>query len=152
MYNIEPYTDKYRQELIAVFRMHVPHYFAVHEEQELIRYLDNYAQDFYICKNGEQLIGCGGHNIEKGIGKLSWYFVHPDFQQSGVGRLMAAYNIDALKKKGYSKISVRTSQYADKFYEKLGFRLIRVEKDFWAEGLDLYEMELTGNSATAPVN
>ncbi|MHA7057839.1 hypothetical protein ACWGOQ_0011500 [Aquimarina sp. M1] len=33
---------------------------------------------------------------------------------------------------------VRTSQFASKFYEKMGFALVKIEKDFWVDGFDLY--------------
>jgi ribosomal protein S18 acetylase RimI-like enzyme len=39
------------------------------------------------------------------------------------------------------KLVVRTSQLAYKFFERLGYHLIRTEKDYWGKGLDLYLME-----------
>ena len=39
------------------------------------------------------------------------------------------------------RITVRTSQLAFGFYEKRGFELKGIEKDYWAEGFDLYRME-----------
>ncbi len=47
--------------------------------------------------------------------------------------------IDQLQVK---KISVKTSQLAFGFFEKFGYRTIRVEQNYWGLGLDLYEMEL----------
>jgi len=43
---------------------------------------------------------------------------------------------------GIEKISVRTSQFASKFYEKFGCKLLEVVKDYWAKGIDMYRMEL----------
>jgi hypothetical protein len=37
---------------------------------------------------------------------------------------------------------VRTTQLTDQFYAKMGFQLERTEKDFWAKGLDLYQMRM----------
>lgn len=36
---------------------------------------------------------------------------------------------------------VTTSQLAYKFFEKFDYRIIRIEKNYWGDGLDLYEME-----------
>lgn len=40
------------------------------------------------------------------------------------------------------KIVVRTTQFGFRFYEKVGFQLENVEKDFWAQGFDLYQMSV----------
>ncbi len=48
-----------------------------------------------------------------------------------------------MQKLGVEEIGVRTSQHVYQFYEKMGFTLkAPVVKDYWAEGFDLYEMEL----------
>jgi len=39
-------------------------------------------------------------------------------------------------------IVVRTSQLAFKFYEKMGFELEKIEKDYWAKNFDLYQMTM----------
>ena len=44
-------------------------------------------------------------------------------------------------KRSVLRITVRTSQLAFGFYEKRGFELKGIEKDYWAEGFDLYRME-----------
>tara|TARA_R110000868_G_scaffold4211_6_gene26465 strand:- start:9911 stop:10033 length:123 start_codon:yes stop_codon:yes gene_type:complete len=36
---------------------------------------------------------------------------------------------------------VTTSQLAYKFFEKFDYSINRIEKNYWGEGLDLYEME-----------
>lgn len=45
-------------------------------------------------------------------------------------------SIDSIK-----KITVRTSQVTYKFYEKQGFELFEIIKDYWADGFDMYNME-----------
>lgn len=143
MFIIEPYSHTHRNDLLAIFRMHVPAYFAPQEEKDLIMFLDNYAQNFYVYKDGDKLVGCGGHNIDGTIGKLSWYMTHAQYMGKGIGKMLVQYNLEKLKGyEGINRIIVRTSQLTDKFYEPFGFKLIKVEKDYWAEGLDLYEMEL----------
>ena len=42
------------------------------------------------------------------------------------------------------KITVRSSQVAYKFYEKQGFVLNEIKKNYWAEGFDMYSMEYKG--------
>ena len=67
--------------------------------------------------------------------------IHPDFQYKGHGTLLVKHRIDRLLNKNSIKdISVRTSQHTYKFYEKSGFELIKIIKDYWSEGYDLFEM------------
>jgi len=54
---------------------------------------------------------------------------------------LTAYRIEQIaKKNAVERVCVRTSQMAYQFYEKMGFRLERTERDYWAQGFDLYEM------------
>jgi hypothetical protein len=45
------------------------------------------------------------------------------------------------KDKRVEKLIVTTSQHSNKFFEKFGHHIIRIVKDYWGKGLDLYEME-----------
>lgn len=142
--NITLYTQEHYNALLDIFRQHVPEYFAAQEEKDLIMFLDNHVQNFYVCKDGDIVVGCGGHNIDGTTGKLSWYMTHAQYMGKGIGKMLVQYNLEKLKGyEGINRIIVRTSQLTDKFYEPFGFKLIEVEKDYWAEGLDLYEMELS---------
>ena len=144
MYTIEPYNDIYRNSLLKIFRQHVPAFFAAHEEKDLILFLDNHAQHFYVCKEDEKVIGCGGHNFDsEDTGVLSWYMTDADYMGKGVGGLLVQYNLDRLREHRHIKrIRVRTSQLTDKFYEKFGFKLIFTKDDYWGKGLHLYQMEM----------
>jgi hypothetical protein len=46
-----------------------------------------------------------------------------------------------IKDKKVKKLIVTTSQHSNKFFEKFGYHIIRIVKDYWGKGLDLYEME-----------
>ena len=71
--------------------------------------------------------------------------IHPSFQHQSLGTRLLKYRIDVLESvSGVKKITVRTSQVAYKFYEKQGFVLNDIKKNYWAEGFDLYSMEYKG--------
>ncbi|WP_294822766.1 GNAT family N-acetyltransferase [uncultured Flavobacterium sp.] len=74
---------------------------------------------------------------------LSWGIIHPDAHGKGIGSALVKFRIAEMQKLGVEEIGVRTSQHVYQFYEKMGFTLkAPVVKDYWAEGFDLYEMEL----------
>ena len=41
-----------------------------------------------------------------------------------------------------------TSQHAYQFYEKMGFELEKIEKEYWAKNFDLYIMQTRNNINT----
>lgn len=45
------------------------------------------------------------------------------------------------KDQSVEKLIVTTSQFAYRFFEKFGYTIKRIEKEYWGKGLDLYEME-----------
>jgi acetoin utilization deacetylase AcuC-like enzyme/GNAT superfamily N-acetyltransferase len=70
---------------------------------------------------------------------LYWIAVHPDFQSRGLGRRLLTESERRIKAAGGSRIYVDTSQrvqYASTraFYERCGYRLETVLKDFYATG------------------
>ena len=91
-----------------------------------------------------QIVGCGGINFaENGtIGKISWDMIHPAFQGKSLGTKLLKHRIEVLESiSSVEKITVRTSQVAYRFYEKQGFVLNDIKKNYWAEGFDMYSME-----------
>lgn len=142
---IRPYRKEDKEELLALMRHHIPRYFAASEESDFNRYLDHEAEDYFVVEESGQIIGSGGVNYfpEDRIARISWDFVHPEFQGKGVGKKLTQYRIEHIKNKApVNTIVVRTSQMAYQFYQKLGFDLEKIEKDFWAKDYDLYQMKM----------
>jgi len=73
---------------------------------------------------------------------ISWDIIKPNQHGKGIGTKLTQHRIQYINTKpDLEKILVRTSQHTYQFYEKMGFKFLKVEKDYWAEGFDLYEME-----------
>jgi ribosomal protein S18 acetylase RimI-like enzyme len=141
---IREYAANDRENVLRLLRLNTPQYFAPSEEKDLEYYLDNHADHYFVIESGGEVLGCGGFNFsdDRTVGKISWDIFHPDHQGKGLGSALTRYRIERLKEYDSLRIiSVRTSQVAFKFYEKFGFRLREVVKDYWAEGFDLYRMD-----------
>lgn len=142
---IRKYTSSDNESIINLLRLNTPQYFAPEEEQDLRNYFTNDIDHYYVVEDKGSIIGSGGFNItnEGKNAAISWDIIHPDYQGKGVGRLLTEYRINRIKEiDTVENISVRTSQLVFKFYEKFGFVLKEIVKDYWAEGIDMYRMEM----------
>ncbi|ELR68298.1 acetyltransferase, gnat family [Fulvivirga imtechensis AK7] len=143
---IRPYTHHDKEAVIHLLQLNTPEYFHPSEEHDFIEYLDKFLEHYFVVEEKGQIVGCGGYNFAENntIARIAWDMIHPAFQERGVGKKLTLYRIDAIKKSSAAQsIVVRTSQLAYPFYEKVGFELEKVAKDFWAEGFDLYQMKMS---------
>ncbi|HLV39576.1 GNAT family N-acetyltransferase [Xanthomarina sp.] len=146
---IRKYSNKDKPELIKLFRQNTPEYFDPSEESDYKNYLENEVEDYFVYKENANIIAAGGINYfpQEKLARISWDMVNPNFQGKGIGKELTQYRINYLKEHPEIElIVVRTSQLAYMFYEKLGFELEFVEKDYWAKNFDLYQMKLNNNT------
>ena len=142
---IRPYEKSDKTDVINLFRLNTPSYFSTEEEDDLIYFLENEREQYYVVSINEEIVGCGGYNFseDKSIGVICWDIVHPNFQGKSVGRNLLNYRITQIKiVPNIRKITVRTSQLVYRFYEKQGFVLLEIVPDYWSKGFHLYRMEL----------
>lgn len=146
--NIREYVPSDKEAVLKLIRLNIPQYFAPEEETDLSNYLDNEREYYYVLLSGMEIIGCGGINMaDDGTrGKISWDIVHPDWQRRSLGSLLLKHRLNVLNSMGIKRIMVRTSQVAYQFYQKRGFVLKNIKKDYWAKGFDMYAMEYAVNS------
>lgn len=140
---IRSYNESDRGSLISILKLNIPEYFAKEELDDFEEYLDNHLEYYYVVVDNDQIVGAGGINTtdRDDIVRISWDFFNPECQGKGFGSSLLNYRIEVIKKMDkVSTIEVRTSQLAYKFYEKCGFDLKEVTKDFWAAGFDLFLM------------
>jgi ribosomal protein S18 acetylase RimI-like enzyme len=147
---IREYKNSDKEVVLNLLRLNTPKYFSPDEEKDLIYYLENEIDYYFVLEINNQIVGAGGINFsdDKTIGKISWDIFHPEFQGKSLGSQLLIYRIEKLRQfKDIQQISVRTSQLVFKFYEKLGFELIEIVEDYWAKGFHLYQMKYIKDSA-----
>lgn len=144
MYNIRSYNKNDYDSVLNILRKNTPEYFSPDEEKDLIFYLDHEIEDYFVVEADGKVIGAGGINYskDKTQGHFSWAMVDPDFQGKGIGKLISTHRLQILTDNPQIlEIFVRTSQLVYGFYEKQGFHLTKIVKDYWAPGFDLYDMK-----------
>ena len=142
---IRAYIKKDRLNVIELLRKNTPEYFDPSEESEFQNYLDNEVEDYFVYEHHSEIIGAGGINYfaKEKMAKISWDMIAPKWQGKGIGKALYQYRINRVNDHPrIESIVVRTTQLTYKFYEKMGFTLENVEKDFWAKGFDLYQMKM----------
>jgi len=144
---IQAFSSPDISELLSLLETRIPEYFHPSELADYELYLREEIDQYFVWQEKGRILGAGGlnHVPEKKEIRISWDVVHPEAEGKGIGSQLTQYRI-AIARSTYPgyPIIVRTSQLAYGFYEKQGFVLKRVEKDYWAEGFDLYQMEWVG--------
>lgn len=142
--NIRKYQAKDKPFLIGILKQLVPTYFAENEINDFENYLDHEIEQYFVVEVNRKIIGSGGINFENDFktGKISWDFIAPEYHGKGIGELLLNHRINILKSMpDIDSIRVRTSQLSYTFYEKNGFVIQEIIKDYWAPGFDLYQMK-----------
>lgn len=142
---LRKYTSADYESVLNLLDLNTPTYFAAAEKEELIDYLKQDAAHYYVIEQAAELVACGGINYfeSEKLARISWDIVHPDAQGQGLGRRLTQFRIKEIRQTNKAdKIIVRTSQLVYPFYKKMGFKLNKVVKDYWAKGFDLYQMEM----------
>ncbi|MFY7811309.1 MAG: GNAT family N-acetyltransferase [Flavobacterium sp.] len=132
------------KKIVDLFRLNVPKFFAKEEEKDLIQYLENEIELYYVLLYDGKIVGSGGINFENEMktGIISWDIIHFDFQGKKLGSQLLKHRIEKLKTiESIQEIVVRTSQFTYLFYDKQGFEISEIIKDYWAKGFDLYSMK-----------
>jgi ribosomal-protein-alanine N-acetyltransferase len=147
---IRKHQESDRAAIIELLRLNTPEYFSPNEEKDLIYYLHEHAGNYFVAEQDGVILGCAGFNISQdgNNGGLSWDFVHPAGQGTGIGSALTLYRLEEIRKIESVKVfSVRTSQMAYRFYEKFGLIVKNIVPDYWDKGYDLYDMEIDINLA-----
>lgn len=142
---IRPFQKSDILALLMLLDLNIPRYFDPSEAADYEDYLNREVEDYFVMEEAGEIIGAGGINYfyKKAEARISWDVVHPAHQGKGIGKALTIYRINHIKDRSdITAICVRTSQMAHKFYEKAGFKLEKIENDYWAKGFHLYLMRM----------
>jgi len=139
---IVPYQRAYHDQLMEIFQLNTPDYFAPEEQGDFEAFLSKEDNTYYVIKAQDTIAGGGGYIIDDITGRLVWNMIHPDQRGESLGITLVNYLLDQMRlDHRVHKIEVSTSQHAYQFYAKFGFQVREHKKDFRSTGLDLYKME-----------
>lgn len=147
------YSEEYKQALIDIFKSNMPLYFADVELPLFEQFLDRDATKkglYTILFYNDKPVACGGIALNQPTLYtkephviMTWGMVNNNNHKKGFGKTLLLHRIEQAKQLYPGiKIALGTTQYTYLFFEKYGFKTVFFEKDHWAPGLDLYQMEL----------
>jgi ribosomal-protein-alanine N-acetyltransferase len=153
---IRPYSATDKTDCLEAFKSNMPEYFAPAELPDFESWLDQQAEppagdetkskeQYYVAERAGKVIGCGGYYIDLTTQKaiMTWGMVLRSLHRQGIGKQLFEYRIALIKSISPGCIIVLdTSQHAYPFFQKLGFTITKITRDFYAKGIDRYDMEL----------
>jgi ribosomal protein S18 acetylase RimI-like enzyme len=153
---IREYECTDRDACIAIFKSNIPNFFAENElaffitwldaqDEEQVAYKNAMEQDYFVAVQEGRIVGCGGFYITRDdkVARLAWGMVDNSLHKQGIGKALLIHRISSIEIlfPGY-KITLDTTQHSCGFFEKLGFKTEKITKDFYAPGMDRYDMVL----------
>jgi ribosomal protein S18 acetylase RimI-like enzyme len=140
--DLRPYSPADRDGCLAVFDSNTPQYFKAHERADFEKFLDRPDCSYLVMEHDGAICGCGGYSVaDDKAARLVWGMVRRDLQRQGLGRFLLMYRLRELTKtSGVEMVSLDTSQHTAPFFERQGFKIMRIAKNGYADGLDRVEM------------
>jgi L-amino acid N-acyltransferase YncA len=151
---IRSYQPADRSQCLEIFKGNVPRFFTTAEiaefevwlngqDEEHVAYGNVSAQYYFVVESGNKIIGCGGFYIarEEATARMAWGMVANALHKKGVGKKLLEHRINVIGALHPDcSISLDTTQHSFGFFEKLGFITTKITRDFYAPGMDRYDM------------
>ena len=129
---------------LRIFDANVPRFFRVEEQGGYAEFLANLPGPYLVLIDSPHtVVACGGYAVAEGssVADLCWGMVDQEHHGRGLGHVLAELRIERIRgDPGVAAIALNTSQHTVSFYERLGFRTIKVEPDGYALGLHRHDM------------
>lgn len=153
--NIRKYEAADHPACTEAFRTNVPKYFTLEEVNEFERFLskldDPEASDnpiYYVLELDNRIIGCGGFGEKEGIDGIPsitfvWGMVHKDYHKKGFGEQLLRFRLAEIPLHFPNrKVILDTTQFSYTFFEKYGFKTLKITENSYGEGMHRYDMVL----------
>jgi len=138
------YNQQFFNCCVSIFKSNVPVFFSSEEEVLFSNYLLKPSINYYVVLNSSNnLIASGGYEYEKDkdIVSLTWGMVDYKYHNLGYGTSLTEYRLQKIKKEfSHCSVELNTSQKTFKFYQKFGFQIIKITQNYYAPGLDRYDL------------
>nr|WP_295931828.1 GNAT family N-acetyltransferase [uncultured Dyadobacter sp.] len=160
---IRAYKPTDYAECIEAFHSNEPEFFAEQELEEFRTLLEDLADikkgdfasstHYFVVETAGRVAACAGFYLppDGGPAMLVWGMVARRFHRQGIGKLLLTFRLDKIQElHPGTPVILDTTQWSYPFFEKLGFRITKITSDFYAPGLDRYDMVRDAPIVTNP--
>lgn len=157
--NIRKYETVDHHACMEMFLTNVPKYFTLEEVDEYERFLskldDSTVTDnpfYYVMELDNRPIGCGGFGKKNGIDGIPsitfvWGMVDKAYHKKGFGEELLRFRLSEIKVQFPNwKVILDTTQFSYTFFEKYGFKTLKITENGYGEGMHRYDMILEESS------
>jgi len=131
---------------LAIFESNLGQYFAEDEREEFSVFLDKEAlSNYWMVEDNNQIVGCGGvyENFKENCVGLSWGMIYNKEHKKGYGKFLTKFRVERMIEQYPTRIKqLATSQHTFAFYEKMGFKVTKIQKNGFGDNIDRYDMIL----------
>jgi RimJ/RimL family protein N-acetyltransferase len=132
-----------RTACLRMFDQNCPEFFAPNEREDYATFLRDAKDRYVVSVLGVRVIGAYGLDPnDDGGSTLRWVLVSPSAQGGGLGSLIMARVLAAMRSAGRSPLRIGASHKSAPFFSKFGATEISREKDGWGPGMHRVEMAL----------
>src|SRR5260370_3139072 len=135
-----------RAACLAICDSNAERFFSPEDRDAFAAFLDAPQGHFgVLCEDNGEVVGCGGIGTRDDgqTAVLTWGMVRADRHGQGLGRALALARllrlIDLVE---VTRVTINTSNETVGFFEKLGFRVVKVTPNGYRAGLDRCDLEL----------
>lgn len=143
-----PYHSEDFGACLSIFDSNVPRFFSPKERVEFVKFLEDIepAKNLYMVLTLKgSIVASGGLSIEAepGTASLSWGMVDQAWHRQGLGSRLTDERLKLARSSAVvATVVLATSQHTRSFYERYGFRVVKITPDGFAAGLDRYDMAM----------
>lgn len=150
---IRPYRLADYPSCMQAFDSNCPDFFADHERAEFEQLLhslpdtkigENASGTYYdVVEMDGLVVACAGFFLPDGDepAMLVWGMVSRDYHKKGIGEKLLKHRLNRLQElRPGTQVLLDTTQLSYGFFKKAGFTVFKITPDFYAPGLDRYDM------------
>ncbi|GCD76951.1 hypothetical protein JCM31826_04330 [Thermaurantimonas aggregans] len=146
--NIITYNIEHKNYIVEIFKSNCPKYFDINDLDDLLDFLDKYAdENFKVLIIDNEIIGCGGHYVNENekIFGIAWVM----FKRNSLGlrKFLTVSNIffehlmeNIRNENKPFDILINTTQLLEKTFNNFGFYTEKIIKNGFGDNLDHYVM------------